>query len=159
MHQPWLLHSLEPVPVGPWFPAAASSALAVRGGLHLGQAKVRSGSGTASAVGLYQCNVAFPSTQRCVGVWRTISDWGYDREYEWAVRMPCLGVGSSPWLEGTNEGGTVVTGMGASGPSLDPLLWVFPPSHLHPSGLSQLPFCVAWCRGVEEWGLQWLSVP
>lgn len=28
----------------------------------------------ASTVGLYQCNVAFPSMQRCVGVWRTISN-------------------------------------------------------------------------------------
>lgn len=71
------------------------------------------------------------------------------------MRMPCLEVGFSPRVRRT----VVTAMMETSDPCLDPLLWVFPPSHLHPSGLPQLPFCVAWCGGEEEWGFERLSLP
>lgn len=50
-------------------------------------------------------------------------------------------------------------GMGASGRCLDPLFWVFLPSHLHPSSIPQLLLCMVWCRGEEEGGPECLSLP
>lgn len=117
-----------------------------------GEARVR--------YGLCKCTVVFPSTQGCVGMWRTISS---------TLRRPVSMAGSRSELSGCLLGtwifpkglwdGDTVMGMSDSDPCLAPLLWGFSPSQLHPCGVLHLPFCGAWCRGEEERALECLSLP